>query len=263
MRLLISPMLASAACLMSSAHAQEARSDGSPHGQVALGIGAAPEFDGADELRLIPFALADIQMGGVTFELRGLRARIDLVSDRRLAIGPVIGARLDRNDVDGPVGVLPEIDLALEAGGYVGYRIGGDELGQGALQLELTLLHDISNTHNGLLATAGASYTAVRQRDTFLSFDVQTTWANADYTRTYFGITTADAARSGLDAYRPGSGIRDVGLGVNAGYYFSRDLGIIGRVGTNYLVGDTADSPITELGSRWQRIGGVTLSFRF
>lgn len=261
-RLLISSLIVCAAC-PNVAIAQEVRADGAPHGQVALGAGAAPEFDGSDDLRVIPFALADIRWGGVTVEVRGLRGRVDLVPDSRLAIGPVIGARLDRSDVEGPVGLLPEIDTAIEAGGFVGYRFGGDQHGQGSLQVELSVLHDVSDTHDGLLATAGASYAAVRKADTFLSFDLQTTWANADYTRTYFGIAAADATRSGLAAYEPGSGFRDVGAGVSAGYYFSRNLGIIGRLGANYLVGDAADSPVTDEGRRWQPTGGLALSYRF
>jgi MipA family protein len=245
------------------AAAQDVPSDRSPHGQVAVGIGAAPDYDGSDDLRMIPFVLGDVRWRGVTFELRGLRGRVDLAADPRLSIGPVIGARLDRNNADGPVGLLPDIGTAVEAGGFVGYRLGGDELGQGSVQLELSVVHDVSNTHNGLLATASAGYTVVRRPDSFLSVDVQTTWASADYTRTYFGVTPADALRSGLAAYRPGAGFRDVGAGLTAGYYFDRHFGVIGRIGTGYLVGDTADSPITDQGRRWQPLGGLTLSYRF
>jgi outer membrane scaffolding protein for murein synthesis (MipA/OmpV family) len=251
------------ACLPAVALAQETASSGALHGQVALGAGVAPEYDGSSELRAIPFVLADVRWQGINFEFRGLRGRADLASDSRIAIGPVIGARLDRSGVGGPVGLLPEIDTAIEAGAFIGYRFGGDPLGQGSLQLELTAVHDVSRTHNGLLATASASYAAVRKPNSFVSLDVQTTWANADYSRTYFGISAADAVRSGLGAYRPGLGIRDVGAGLSAGYYFDRHLGVIARAGAAYLVGDIADSPVTDQGSRWQPLGGVTLSYRF
>jgi MipA family protein len=263
MRLMCPAALVCTIFLSSVAAAQEVPLDGSPHGQIAAGIGVAPEYDGSDDLRVIPFVFGDVRWHGVTFEFRGLRARADLASDSRFSIGPVVGGRLNRNNADGPVGLLPEIDTAIEAGGFVGYRLGGDELGQGSLQLELNALHDVSRTHNGFLATASASYTAVRHPDSFLSFDLQTTWANADYTRTYFGVVPADAVRSGLAAYRPGSGFRDVGGGLSAGYYFSRHFGVIARVGANYLVGDAGDSPVTDQGRRWQPLGGLTLSYRF
>jgi MipA family protein len=234
-----------------------------PHGQVAIGAGVAPQYDGSDGLRVIPLAFGDIRWRGLTFELRGLRARVDFAADPRLSIGPVIGARLDRNDVDGPVGLLPTIGTAVEAGGYVGYRLGGDARGQGAVQLELSALHDVSGTHDGLLATASAGYAALRGDRVSLSFDIQTTWASADYTRTYFGISATDALASGLDPYRPGAGIRDVGAGLSAGYRLNSRLGLVGRAGASYLVGDTADSPITDLGSRWQPLAGLALSYRF
>jgi MipA family protein len=263
MRLVPSIVPLCVAALSVPAVAQEVPGDAAPHGQVAIGIGAVPDYDGSDDLRAIPFALADVRWQGVTLELRGLRGRVDIASDSKLSLGPVIGARLNRDDVGGAVGLLPSIDTAVEAGAFVGYRFGGDQLGQGALQLELTAVHDVSRTHNGMLATASASYGALRQRDYFLSLDLQSTWASADYTRTYFEVTAADAVRSGLRAYRPGAGIRDVGAGFSAGYYFTRRLGVIGRLGANYLVGDTANSPITDVGRRWQPAGGIALSFRF
>jgi outer membrane scaffolding protein for murein synthesis (MipA/OmpV family) len=250
-------------CIAGTAVAQEVPASGSPHGQIAIGAGAAPDYDGSDDLRAIPFVLGDVRWHGVTFELRGLRGRVDLASDPNFSVGPVIGARLDRNDADGRVGLLPEIDAAVEAGGFIGYRFGGDQLGQGAVQMELSVVHDVSGTHDGLLATASVGYTALRQADSFLSFDVQTSWANADYNQTYFGVLPADATRSGLAAYRPGSGFRDVGAGLTAGHYFDRHFGIIGRLGANYLVGDAADSPVTDEGSRWQPLAGLALSYHF
>jgi MipA family protein len=230
MRLLLSSLLASA-ILPAAAQAQQAPADGSPHSMVALGAAVVPEYDGADTMRVLPFALGEVRWGGVDFQLRGQGLRIDLVSDPRLAIGPVIGARLPRNNVDGRVGLLPEIDTAVEAGGFVGYRIGGDRTGQGSVQVELSVVHDVTRTHNGLLATASAGYAAIRQPKGFLSLDVQTTWANRDYTRTYFGVDPADAARSGLRVYRPGSGFRDVGAGLT--------------------------------GRRWQPAAGIGMSYRF
>lgn len=264
MRLLTLIPFACALAAATTAQAQQAAlDDGAPHGMVSLGAGVVPEFDGSGDVRSFPFATADIRWGGVNFQIRGPGVRVDLVSDPRFATGPVIGPRLPRNDADGRLGLLPEIDTAIEAGGFVGYRIGGDRLGQGAVQLELSLVHDISNTHDGLLATGNVSYAAVQNRDMFVSFDLQTTWADSDYARTYFGIDQAGAAASGLAAYRPGSGFRDVGGGITAGYWFSERFGVIARAGATYLVGDIANSPVVEDGRRWQPAAGLMLSYRF
>src|SRR3546814_11455122 len=91
-------------------------SDGSLHSVVALGVGVTPEYDGAEDLRIIPFGIADIEWGGVSFAFRGLRGRADLVPDSRFAAGPVVNARLSREDEAGPGGPLPEIDMAIEDG---------------------------------------------------------------------------------------------------------------------------------------------------
>lgn len=251
------------AVLGTAAAAQDRPSDGSLHGVVALGVGVMPEYDGAEDMRAIPFAFGDIRWRHVNIEVRGLRARADLVPSARLSAGPVIGARLSRDDADGAVGLLPDIDTAFEAGAFVGYRFGGREGGVGSLQTELTVLCDVSSTHEGVLATASASYYAVRKPDFSLTFDAQTTWASEDYARTYFGVDPVSASASGLAAYRPDSGFKDVGVGVSAGYWFNKRMGVVGRIGVNYLVGDIADSPITDLGSRWQPTAGITLAYSF
>ena len=257
-------VVAGAALSMSVAIAQEAPAEQTSHGMVAIGIGAIPEYDGSDEIRALPFALADVQLGGLNLQLRGQGLRIDLASSQRFSAGPVLGARMPREDVDGPIGRLPELDLAVEAGAFVGYRFGGDQFGQGSWHTELSVVQDVSDVHDGLLATASVSYALIRQRDIFLSLETQATWADQDYTRTYFGVEETDAIASGFNAYRPDAGLRDLGMGVTAGYWFSPRLGVIGRVGTTYLLGDAADSPIIEEeGSRWQPVAGLALSYRY
>lgn len=56
--------------------------------------------------------------------------------------------------------------------------------------------------------------------------------------------------------YRPGSGLRDVGGGITAGYWFSERFGVTARAGATYLVGAIADSPIGEEGAAGSRPPG-------
>ncbi|MBB5986800.1 MipA/OmpV family protein [Sphingobium lignivorans] len=264
MRLLVSTLLVCGTALSATGvHAQEASPDTPSRGIVAVGAGIVPEYDGASDMRVLPFVTGEIRLGIVSLEMRGQRLRLDLNPGSRLSFGPAIGLRLPRDDADGSVGLLPEIDTAIEAGGFVGYRIGGDRFGQGSVQMDLTVVHDVSDTHKGLIATATASYAAIRNPVFSLSLDAQAGWANADYARTYFGIDEAAAAASGLPAYRPGAGFRDVGAGVTASYWFNRRLGVVARAGASYLIGDLADSPVTQEGSRWQPAAGLALAYRF
>lgn len=244
-------------------YAQAVSADDAPRGMIAVGIGAVPAYEGAEDHEPVPFVLGNVNLGNVELEFRGLQARIDLSQDSNLSFGPAIGVRLGREDADGPVGRLPEIDTAIEVGAFVGYRFGGDQYGQGAVEMELSLLQDVSDAHDGMLARASVGYVAIRQPDFSLAFDMHTTWVDEDYARTYFGVDRAGAASSGLSEYHPGSGFRDVGIGLTAGYWFTDQLGVIGRVGASYLVGDLAESPITEDGSRWQFTSGVSIAYRF
>ncbi|MCW4461199.1 MipA/OmpV family protein [Sphingomonas sp. BT-65] len=234
-------------------------------GFVAIGPALAPRFEGSDEYRLVPFAIGTVRNGGVSVDLRGSQLRADIVPADRLALGPLVNVRLGRDsDAGGRVGVLDEIDAAVELGGFVGIRLGGDRTGQGQLQLDLTAIADVSGTHDGVLVTGGVTYLALRTQRFSLALDTQATWGDGAYTRTYFGITPGEATRSGLAAYDPGASLRDAGAGVTIGYQFDRRWGLLGRLGWSYLLGDAADSPIVrDEGSRHQGVAGLALSYRF
>lgn len=236
------------------------------HGFIAIGPGATPKYDGAKSYQLIPFGVIDTRWKGMEFELRGLRARVDLAGNSPFQVGPAINLRFKRDsskDGSGRVKLLNDVDSAVEVGGWVGYRFGGDAKGQGEIAFDLTVLKDVADGHDGLTGTAQLSYAAYRSRRVFVNVDAQANYADKKYTRAYFGVTAEEATRSGLDAYRPGAGLRDVGAGVTAGYQFNQRWGLIARAGANHYVGDAKDSPIVKDGSKIQAIGGLALSYRF
>lgn len=235
-------------------------------GFIAIGPGFVPKYDGSDEYQLIPFGIADLKWKGLEFQLRGLGGRVDLASDDRLQIGPAFNFDLKRNssqDGKGGVRFLNDVGTSIEVGGFVGYRVGGDERGQGAVTFDLTVVKDVNNGHDGLLATTQVSYAALRTQKFFINVDAQTTYGDKKYTRSYFGVTPQEAAVSGLPAYRPDAGIRDIGTGITVGYQFNERWGAVARVAGSYYVGDPKDSPIVDVGSKFQGLGGVALSYRF
>lgn len=240
--------------------------DGGAHGFFAVGPGAVPKYDGADKYELIPFAIMDVEWKNIEFQLRGLGARANLLADSAWQVGPAVNLRFKRDsskDGDGRVKFLNDIDTAVEVGGFVGYRFGGDPTGLGEVTVDLTVLKDVKDGHDGTTATARASYGAYRSRKLFVNVDTQANFGDAKYTRAYFGVTPQEALRSGLAAYRPKGGLTDVGAGVTLGYQFSERWGVLARLGADYYVGDAQDSPIVKDGSKVQGIGGLALSYRF
>lgn len=261
------PILLSAACLLL---APPSHADAPPpsgwSGFVALGAGIKPEYDGADKYSPIPFAVVNLEKGDFAFEMSGLDARASIELLPFLVAGPAVGLDMGRDDdVDSAaVARLDKIDLGLNAGGFVGLRWGGNPYGQGQVSLDLTALFDVSDVHDGMLLTAELSYAALRRQQWFVNLDAQATYGDASYTRRFYGVTGVEAARSGLSAYRPGSGLRDVGAGVTVGYQFNADWGLLGRASYGYLLGDAADSPVVKQeGSRHQGLAGLALSYRF
>jgi outer membrane scaffolding protein for murein synthesis (MipA/OmpV family) len=239
---------------------------GGAHGFFAIGPGAVPAFDGAKKYQLIPLMIANVGFKGVELQVRGLGARLDILGNSRVQIGPVVNFRGNRDsskDGSGRVKLLNDVDSSVEVGGFVGYRFGGNQYGQGELAFDVSLVKDVNDGHDGLIGTAQVSYAAYRTQKFFLNADAQTSFADKKYMRAFFGVTPAEAARSGLAAYRPDGGIRDAGAGITAGYQFNEKWGLIARAGANYYLGDAKDSPIVDEGSKLQAVGGLALSYRF
>lgn len=240
--------------------------DGGAHGFVAIGPGMVPAFDGAKKYQVVPLLIANVAWKGVGLEVRGLGARLDLLGNSRIQFGPMVnfrGSRDSAKDGSGRVKLLDDVDSALEVGGFAGYRFGGNQYGQGEIAFDLSLAKDVTDGHDGLVGSAQLSYAAYRSQKFFLNVDAQTTFVDKNYMRAIFGVTPAEAARSGLAAYRPDGGIRDAGAGITAGYQFNQRWGVIARAGANHYLGDAKDSPIVDEGSKIQAVGGLALSFRF
>ncbi|MFM9852893.1 MAG: MipA/OmpV family protein [Sphingomonadaceae bacterium] len=278
-------ILAACAALVSSpAYAQTADGDeseradeGNWSGFISAGPGVVPEFDGSGDLQVIPFISADIKFKDVTLEVRGLGVRLDVLSavgSGRVYGGPVVKFKLPRDNSNGKVGepvrFLDKVDFETQGGGFIGVKLGGNENGKGQFRIEASAVAGA----NGFEATGAISYALVRTRKVFIDVSNSVTYANAKFNRTYFGVTPAEALRSGLVAFKPGAGIRDISSGLTLGYQFNERWGIVANSNYSYLVGDAADSPIVKgrltgtdankaKGSRGQFVGGIGIFFRF
>ncbi len=87
------------------------------------------------------------------------------------------------------------------------------------------------------------------------------TWADSKYTQTFFGITAAQSASSGLASYSASSGINNIRFSLGANYKLTPQWGLGARLSTESLRGDAANSPLTEKKS--QNSLGVFASYRF
>lgn len=233
-------------------------------GFVAVGAAALPKFAGSKKYQPLPLIIADLRLVGVSFEIRGPGVRVNLIDQENgFVAGPAIELDFGRESKDGGTARgLDKIGTAVNVGGFVGYRTGGNENGEGQVQVELSVLKDVTEG-KGLTATGEISYAVLRGPRWIASVDANLTYADKKSLRTYFGITPRESLTSGLAAYRPDSGLRDVGVGTTIGYSFTERWGAIGRLGYNRYIGEAGKSPIVKEGSRNEFLVGAGVSYRF
>ncbi len=252
--------------LLAAGHALADDALDAPTGFVGAGVGLAPQFEGASEFEAAPLLVGRVAWAGVSLELDGTEARLDVSPFEGFGFGPAIRYRPGRgDDVDSAaVARLAEIDDALEIGGFLRY---GQPLGLASADegvLRLDVLADASGAHSGVVATLTAAY-AFRPAQKFgLTVAASTRFVTDDYAETYSGVSAAGAAASGLSPFEASGGLRDVGLSVVGSYAVTDAWGLLGIVSVTELLGDAADSPIVAReGSSTQLFGGLALTYSF
>jgi len=217
------------------------------------GANVAPSYFGADSYRVSPggsFGFTGLRFGNVQLG--------DPVGPRQFAPGTGIRGAfryIPKREGKAELAGLDDVKAALELGlglqhtwefwqvygelrhGVIGHRALAGEIGVNALY----------RGESGLVVHAGP----------------RAEFGNSRFTRTYFGVTAAEEARSGLGAYRPGGGIYSVGFEVGAYQPLSADWGITGSVRFDRLRGDAAASPVVRQGSRNQFTARAGLTRHF
>ena len=204
------------------------------------GVRIQPEFPGSDEYQFGPdigFSFGSLQFGrfgigdpdpGLVRTGFGLRGSFNYVGER------------DSSDFEQLRG-LDDVDGAVELGVGVVYR-------QDAYQVYGDLRYGVTG-HEALVGEVGADV-FIRPTDRLtLNAGPRVFFAEDEYAQEYFGVSPAEAAASGLDAFDAEGGALSAGVEVGAHYSLTDDWGIEGAVTYDRLLSDAEDSPITEAGS--------------
>lgn len=232
---------------------------------IRIGAGALyqPEYEGSDEYEVSPAPLLMINYRDLVF-LRGTTLGANAFTwqgpreSDKLQVGPLVRYQFGRDEDDSDdLRGMGDIDDSVELGGFITYSIGAWSTG-------LTLFQDISDSHDGFTAKFNVGHRHSFSPKLRLRSELYTTWADENYTQTYFGVTAVQAARSGMRRYQAEGGIKDVGLTLDLDYSLTQNWGLTGRLGFKRMLGDAADSPLVEdRGSANQLTTGLFLSYRF
>jgi MipA family protein len=238
---------------------------GGLHGFVVLGGGVEPDYEGASEYAATPHFYANLTAFGLGLEIEGPQATLNIRPDAAFQFGPSIGYDLGRDGTTNKVvDRLDKIDGAFEAGGFVAYQFNALLAQSDVFEVSADLMADLSGVHDGVSGSFGASYSIAATERLRLGLDASVGLASDGYMNTYFGVTTAGAARSGLASYTASGGVKDVGIGATASYSITERWGIVGRAEYSRLLGDAANSPIVKQeGSPDQFEAGIGIFYSF
>lgn len=224
---------------------------------IDLGVGALvqPKYEGADKLLVTPMPIVNF----ARFYFPGFgQVKDGEVSTRGVFFYPSFNFMGERKASDAAhLTGTNRIDWALELGAGAGFRYDWFrafvELRQGI------------NGHSGQVGRVGADVIVSPMERLQLSFGPRADFASADYMKTYFGVTAAEAAAPGsvLAAYRPGGGFKSVGVLGRARYAVTDQATLHLQAGWDRYVGEAAKSPIIKTGNRDRFTVGAGVTYRF
>jgi outer membrane scaffolding protein for murein synthesis (MipA/OmpV family) len=225
---------------------------------VTLGVGGAwfPDYEGSDEYKGTPAAFVRGRVSGFDFFTRATWLYVDVIkrpdSGMDFDFGPIVGFRSNRaGDVkDAAVDKLPELDTAIEVGGFAGISWHGLTNPYDVLSLRVDVLTDVGGAHKSTLVTPTIDFGTPLSRTFYLGASASLEWAGGGYADYYYSITPAEGAVAGLPAYDADGGLKHWRLGLVANQSVTGDLthgfSIFGAGGYTHLLGDFADSPIVD-----------------
>lgn len=232
---------------------------------IRLGVGPsiAPHYEGDDEYKtsVIPAVslryqdLVEVNNNEVRIiafnRLFASGGNLNTGTGGNLRIGPTVSIDFGRDEDDSPdLAGLGNVGTSMELGAFVSYT-------QGRMRLRARARHDVIDGHGGGTLRLDAAYTVFQAAPVTMGVNVTSTWATGDYMRSYFGVSPAQAAASGLPVYDPGSGFKDVGAEINANYIFASQWAVVANVGYKRLIGGASSSPLVQ-----QRGSSNQLSFQ-
>ena len=235
-------------------------------GNIGLGVGMAPDYEGSDDSEAAPVLFGRynwdsgryVALGGTQEAGKALRLRANLISDEMWELGPVLQYRMERDDVDdNQVDRMKDIDAATELGAFVGFK-------SGPWSASLTYATDVSDEHDGSVADLAGSYQLPINDQFSLIFGASVSYADSDYMDTYFGVNANNRGTSTLSSYSADGGLKDVGLSLTAKYHLNKSWGLQGGLTYYRMLNDAEDSPLVDdVGDRNQLNASMAVIYAF
>jgi outer membrane scaffolding protein for murein synthesis (MipA/OmpV family) len=232
-----------------------------PDTQVTLGAtaGFRPDYLGSDSTVgvVLPFVDANWR-DRVFFTTRGgPELGFQITQDRAFRFGVGLDYAFGRDEGDNArLRGTGDIDGTMRARAFA-------SSGFGPITISAFLAQDLLDNGHGLTVGGDVEWRSRVTPQVSIFAGPGLSFVDGENMRSFFGVTPAQAARSGgqLRAYDASGGLQNLRFSLGAVYTPTRNLLVLPRVTVVQLMGDAADSPITQ--QETQVIGTLTLAWRF
>lgn len=208
-------------------------------GVVAAGAVTLPAYEGARQNRVIPIAAAELRYRDIAYISSSEGLGFNLMRGKSYRIGAAFGYDIGRAEKrDERLKGLGDLDAAPEVKMYA-------EKVLFPFVLRTTVLHTFAD-EAGWLADFAFYLPVAGNKKLLVLAGPSVTLANEDAMQRRFGVSAAQAARSGLPVYSPGAGLRNAAVGFSATWFIDERWFANATGSVQKLLGPAADSPLIE-----------------
>lgn len=205
---------------------------------VILGAGVmfGPKYEGSDEFKATPIPFVSMTFfDALTIDPRG--APITAFEQGPFELDLLVGYELGRKEDDADhLKGLGDVDFGITAGAKASVHLGPADL---FAQVDKTF-----EGSDGLVGRLGVEVTQPLSQSWLVSASASAVFADRRHMEAYFGVTSEQAARSGLPAYEIGAGLKRADFSISATYLVDQNWIVRGEAQLGLLLGDAADSPV-------------------
>lgn len=220
-------------------------------GLVAIG---GARYQGSDKGRVlvVPGITFQTANGFFADPINGLGFALNATDDLQYGLRATV--ETGRSSEDALPG-FDKIKARLNPGAFVNYKLSD------RLTLKSALRLGVGDGAQGSVLNLGAAYRVYQAGPVIVTVNASVKYANSSYQQSYFGVSAAQSAASGLKAFQPAAGFNTAQLGVAAGFPLSARVYAFSGVSMQRLLGDAADSPITQKKQQLTGFLGAVYSF--